>query len=398
MRHIILSVLILLFGFADLHAESASAVFKKIKLRQYYRQDIAAGYTNSGYFPNSVSAVAALNGRYNKYRVLIMYNMRSKGGSFSAADMNRFSEKSLDHIFLLKSTIPIHNILTVTAAGDYMYEFYQTVSSEKWGTGLFDFYRYGASLSAFKTVFKMRNELAVKFHQIKFPNYKNLLSEYMDTGGVDVEEKQDRNITDLVYSVRSAFVVNAMVRAAYSLNSFPALFVLKNDGTKDPSKTQMEDALSFKITANKRLYFVRPFVSLAYKAKNSNQNYFYQKSSSDTNPLFFSDYYSYTTLNIQYGFNLDLFKWLSLRFSASTNEKNYKSRAPRDASGEFITSEKMYIKSNTTHFAVDFKKGRSYTFSPEVVLREQISNDKNEKLFKYNYKMTYFGVKYRLYY
>lgn len=385
-----LSWLLLFIIFASYsHAFS----IKDIKFKPFSNIQINAGVVDNGYFPNNVSGVMALALRYKKDNLLIMYNLRNSGGSYSVADLNRFAEKSLDHIFIMKYMRPVRDYFTISTAIDYMKEFYQATSSENWGEGLFDFIRYGFSVTAGKKVGKTRNKLSLKYHVIKFPNYTDLLAEYMDTGGVDVEEKQDRHIFDIEAKTKASFFVNSSFGLKVSVTDYPSLFIIKETGEKDASNTQREMSYQIKMGVSKPLFCLLPSLNLTYKIKNSNQNYLFRESTSDTEVEFFENYYSYSQLNCGVGLKVAVFRWLDLTGYYSIENKQYASRKPRDSDGNFLTGQKMYISSNTLAFSINFKRGKNYIFSPEFLIKEQTSNEKYDALFKYNYKIIYVGIK-----
>jgi len=352
---------------------------------------------------NLLNDIGLIVKSHEKHSTIGFFELKYLGPGLKTQEGERFTDRYLDYLYLLRHNWKIKEKLTLRAQFDYMKENRRTGANEAWGYGLYDYNRIGGLVGVEKEFEKFKLGGSIDYHYLEFPNYTDLLKEFQaGTGEAESEAgKQNHNIIqvrgDLVYGLNKFNV-------GFALQSYTKQKVITDTVQSDGSyySDTLQKDIIISLTAERtqkvsnRIVFVP---SISFKMRDSNQNYQHFESAGSTSPVSYqSNYYDYSEVIFSLPVNFSLSKKWDFVFSPEFDYKFYSDRQPRDASNQFIEGEKQNIM--LTLLTLGFTKKATEVSSLSIFYTYQVqsSNMKFEKYLPYNYDGHFIGLKYAITY
>ncbi|MFN3550346.1 MAG: hypothetical protein ACK4WJ_00830 [Endomicrobiia bacterium] len=326
---------------------------------------------------------------------LFYYQLRYEGPGLKRQEGEQFEQRTMGHMVALQYVYK-YNLFVFKTRFNYGYDFWRSGTNELWGLGLYDNEKIGISEEVeykFSENFKLKGQLGYNF--IKFPNYTNLIEEYITGKEETTAGKQDNHM--FVFRVKGNYKVHNF-GFSYILQNYINQQVLNETGTYSQEKQKdFSLELNYYPESLKLVKFLSFSPYTAFRYKDSNQAFLYLTSYDiiTSTPQVVKDYYDYTKIIISLPFNFYLTKTKMLSFVPEFEITSYLSRQPRDENNNFIENEKqnnflvLYSLIYTSQSVDQHRKvSLFYTY------QQQSSNMKFERYYPYNYSGHYFGVKF----
>jgi hypothetical protein len=378
---------------------SASA---EVKIAPYYSLQFAEGAAipTKGdwmFAINLASDMGLIVQPSETHRFIGFYEIKYDGPGLRRQEGEKFTDRAMDHVIVLRHHYKLNEEYTLKSQIDYMTEYKRTGTNEIWGSGLYDFNRYGGALTLERKLTPAFSAaMTQQYHYMEFPNYTDLLAEFQ-AGGESSESstgKQNHHLyqTDLALRYRQTkFSVN-YVLMAYTKQKVVAETV-QTDKTYYSGTLQRDAVLSFSIEHD-RNFWNRLLVSPqgTVRLKSSNQNYQHFAVATSSVPVrYIGSYYDYNEFSVALPCSVVLNKRWDFFFNPEWDWKMYLNRPPRDADNTFLDGTQ---RNDMVIVSVGF------TLKPNDITRTsffytyqgQSSNMKFEKYLPYNYSAHFFGV------
>ncbi len=373
----------------------------RVKLAPYYSIEIGQGVAlpskGEWMYPlNLVNDIGLMVQPYDKHKFMGLYELRYNGPGFRKQEGEKFTDRTMSHLLVLRHQYAISPVWTVKAQIDHLNEYKRTGVNEVWSEGLYDYNRIGGS-AALGRVFNPRLsvEARAQYHLLEFPNYTDLLSEsrLSPEASDTVTGKQNHALYQGDAAVRYG---KWKAEAGISLMSYQKQKVVvasvQPDRSYYSSDLQKDMVLSMNIQYEQKWKNgIRLSPCFSVKGKTSNQNYQFFPDSSSVPVEFFGGYFDYREYGLALPAMLPLTKKWDLSVTPEWNVRRYSSRTARDENNRYTSDaqvNQLFILST------------GFTYSSSEVTRttlfytyqQQSSNMKFEKYLNYNYSGHYFGV------
>jgi hypothetical protein len=341
---------------------------------------------------------------HEKHNFFGLYSLRYDGPGFKKQDGRQFTERSLDHIFILQHQYAINDRFSLKERLSYMKEFYRSGANEAFGQGLYDFNRTGLFVSfGVNGVPEIHSEFfedvtaeaSLSYDTLVFPNYTDLLKEFQISQGQATTEsatgKQDQSVYQIGLTLKKQSI---HVTLKDSIQSYIKQKVIGTNGAYGGT-LQNDNVLS--LEAQTRIKAIKNVVSFApgfkFNLKTSNQNYLYFKTLSVSTQTFtfLGNYYDYNEYNLVTELDFYLTKNKTLFLIPEFNWKFYTVRPAMDANYN-ILPEKQSVFLTLYTLGYQVKWNEVSTFTLYYALQQQSSTMKFEKYVPYNYSGNYFGM------
>jgi len=376
----------------------------EMKIAPYYSLQLTEGafVPNKGDWNFSMDVLTDLGviaKPSDTHSIVGFYELKYTGAGLKRQEGEKFSDRTMDHLAVFRYTYKFADDYFIKPQIDYMKEYKRTGSNELWGTGLYDFNRTGGMITVGRE-FKGNAivSLSGQYHQMEFPNYTDLLTEFQ-AGGAGAESsagKQNHKLLQagVAVDVGSNRVSYDLILQDYTKQKVAA-DTTQADGTYYSSDLQKDVLMNITASAGQDWGIVHINPSLYYKTKRSNQNYLYFTAINSTEvPRYFGKYYDYDEVGLVVPVMFELSDSWEFAASPEWDYKMYKNRNPRDTDGNFLTDEKqtnnMFIVS--TGFTVKPNAVTRTTFF--YTFQNQKSNMRFEKYLPYNYTGNFGGIKF----
>ncbi|MFC1501246.1 hypothetical protein ACFL58_02205 [Elusimicrobiota bacterium] len=380
----------------------AMSAFAEVKIAPYYSIQFDQGIAipTKGewmYSADLTNDIGVILEPTKNHQFVTFYELKYSGPGLKTEEGEKFTDRSMDHILVLQHNFDWKENYVLKSAIDHITEYTRTGTNEVWGTGLYDYLRYGFNVTLER---KFNKDLSVNFnvqyHLLDYPNYTDILAEFQ-AGGEAIESSTGKQ-NQIIYQLGASTKYKKLFGAVdFSLMDYTKQRVVvdtvQDDQTYYSGNKQRDDLITIDAGYELRLWERISFVpAINYKYKTSNQNYQHFDSASSTVPVtYISDYYDYTQLNISFPIQLTLSKKWSFFCNPSIDVKTYLNRPPRDANNVFLTgnqhNELYVLGTGLTKQQNDVTKMTLfYTY------QTQSSNMKYERYFPYNYAGHYFGI------
>lgn len=382
----------------------STCLYAEIKVAPYYTLQFTEGafVPNVGewnFSVNLLSDIGVIVKPEGKHSFVGFYELKYTGPGLKRQEGEKFTDRTMDHITVIRHTYNIKEDYFLKSQLDYMKEYKRTGSNEVWGTGLYDFGRLGGLVSLGR---KFSDELSAsvsgQYHFLNFPNYTDLLAEFQ-AGAGSAESSAGKQNHSLYQTGLSVDYILNRISVDLIFQNYTKQKVVMNtvqsDGTYYSSDLQKDIIVNLSVSRREKLWEKLSYSpTLSYKIKNSNQNYQHFETVGATVPVsYFADYYDYNqfVISVPVVFNLGE-KW-EVSTGPEFDIKTYTKRPPRNSDGNFLTKKQrnnMFVLSS------------GFTFKPNAVTRttlfyvfqNQTSNMEFEKYLPYNYTANYFGIKF----
>lgn len=330
-------------------------------------------------------------------RFIGFYEIKYNGPGMRREEGEKFSDRSMDHVGILRHHYTFNEQYTLKTQVDYMTEYKRTGANEVWGTGLYDFNRYGLALTLERHFTpKLTLSLSQGYHFLDFPNYTDLLAEFQ-AGGEAVESSTGKQNHHQYQTGLSLAYGNTRLSLDYLQMSYVKQKVVSETVQADKtyySDTLQKDTLWSLSLQHDQSFWKRLLVSPqgSIRFKRSNQNYQHFATATSSVPVrYVGDYYNYNEFTAALPVTLLLSQRWEFFVNPEWDWKQYLSRPPRDANDTFQ-------EGNQYNDLIIFSVG--FTLKPNDITRTsfyytyqgQASNMKFEKYLPYNYSGHFFGV------
>jgi len=338
-----------------------------------------------------------------KHHVLGFYEIKYLGPGLRTQEGDRFTDRYMDHLYVLKHKWEFMESLIFQSQIDYMKEHRRSGANEAWGLGLYDYERTGGLVGVDKDFEKFKAGGNFQYHYLKFPNYTDLLTE-ISAGGTEAESSANK---------QNQYLYQLHGQLDYRENTFSLDFTWQNyekqkvvvdavqpDGSYYSGTLQKDFSTSISIERIQKIgggILIIP--GLKYTIKNSNQNYQHFTAAGDTVPAkYLPDYYSYSQTVLDLPITLALSKKWDFVFTPTFDIKSYSVRDIRNENGDFVTGTKQ--SNNLTLITISFNKKTTDVSTTSLFLTQQTqsSNMKYEKYTPYNYSGQFVGLQYTISY
>ncbi len=352
---------------------------------------------------NLLNDIGLIVKAHEKHSTIGFFELKYLGPGLKKEEGERFTDRYLDYIYLLRHNWKIREKLTLKAQLDYMKENRRTGANESWGYGLYDYNRIGGLIGIEKEFEKFKIGGSVDYHFLEFPNYTDLLKEFQSSATEAESEigMQNHNIiqirADMSYGLYKFNVGLAM--QAYTKQKV-IIDTVQSDGTYYSDKLQNDLIISLSAERTQKISDrVAMVPSISLKIRDSNQNYLHFEAAGSTIPVFYqANYYDYSQIVLSVPVTFALSKKWDFVFSPEFNYKIYSDRNPRDLDNQFIEGEKQNIFLTLLTFGFMKKATDVSSLSIFYTYQKQTSNMKFEKYLPYNYDGHFIGLKYTITY
>lgn len=329
-------------------------------------------------------------------RFIGFYEIKYEGPGLKRQEGEKFTDRSMDHVVMLRHHYRFGDDYTLKTQLDYMKEFKRTGSNEVWGKGLYDFDRVGGALTLEKRLTpEFSAGITQQYHVLSFPNYTDLLAEIQAGDSAESSTgKQNHTVSQtglcLTYGT-------TRLNVDFTLMSYLKQKVMtetvQQNGSYYSDTLQRDTVFQIALQHDQKLgkfLLFSPQASL--KLKGSNQNYQHFAVATATVPVrYVGSYYDYTQYSVGTPVNLFLSKKWEFYVSPEWEWKMYANRPPMDAANQFLDgtqANNLFVFS--TGFTLRSSEVTRTTFF--YAYQAQSSNMKFEKYFPYNYSGSFFGI------
>jgi len=385
-----------------------SSLLTAVPVAPYYDFQFTQGASipSSGdwYFTiNLVNDFGLITKLYKNHSIIGLYELKYLGPGLKRQEGEKFADRYLDYLFVLRYNWLFGKNLTLKAQFDYLKENRRTVANEAWGLGLYDYNRTGGLVSGEKIFGQLKVDIGLQYHFLEFPNYTDLLKEFQQ-GTEEAESSAGKQNHHLIQLRTGAVYKENRFNLNVAIQQYTKQKVITNirqpDGTYYSSELQ-KDIIS--TLSAERVQKLRPWLvivpSINVKNRTSNQNYQHFESAGSTVPVSYqAKYYDYTQLIIGLPFYFQLSKKWELVTNPEFDYKLYTNRPPRDENNNFVAGEKQRNFLFLLTLAFNKKSSDISTTTFFYTYQQQTSNMKFEKYLSYNYSGHFFGFKYSLRY
>jgi hypothetical protein len=331
------------------------------------------------------------------------YELKYNGPGLKREEGQQFTDRFIDHVVILKHHYSFNDDYMLKSQLDYMQEYQRTGTNEVWGSGLYDFYRYGGNVGLQRNFNEDLNVSAtLGYHFLNFPNYTDLMTEFQM--GIDNQDTATGKQNQAVYqlTLESNYLANKftvdLCQVAYQKQKVISDTV-QADGSYYSAALQQDNIVTLSAERRMKLLSRINFVpGLSYKLKTSNQNYQQFTDATSTVPVHYEgNYYSYNELSLTFPAMLPLGDKWEFALSPELDWVSYASRPPRDANNNFAEG----LQANAYQVVTV-----GFTYKPNAVTRTtffytyqtEVSNMKFEKYVPYNYSGNFFGMNFNYVY
>lgn len=379
-----------------LHAEETPAV------APYYALDIRQGATivSKGdwmYTLNLVNDLGLAVRLGRGHRLLGFYELRYDGPGMNRREGEPFTTRTMDHIFAIRDQWQFRPGYAVKLQADRLVERTRSGANEVWGVGLYDYNRTGGVVAFERT---MANgivwEASLRRHELDYPNYTDLLSEYQAGGAAAdvITGKQNQSVTGFGGRLRYRRFLLTVDTALMQYRKQPVVASsVQSNGTYYSSEKQRDATISGTVSLDTPVYGrVTASPALSVMARVSNQNYQYFSIALSTVPVqFYRNYYGYAEAELSVPLTVPLSsKWQAF-MTPCLAMRRYADRPARRDDGTFTADKQITLRST---FSAGFSRRTSAvsrtTFT--YAFQKQTSNMRYEQYVPYNYDVHYIGV------
>lgn len=383
---------------------SACPSFAELKIAPYYSLQLTEGafVPNKGewnFAMDVITDIGLIAKPSENHSLVGFYELKYLGPGLKRQEGEKFTDRSMDHIGVLRYKYKFAKDYFVKPQVDYMKEYKRTGSNEAWGTGLYDFNRIGGGLSVGRD-FPGNATVAVsgQYHFMDFPNYTDLLAQFQ-AGGSAAESSAGKQNHKLIQAGVTADIDTSRFAYTITFQNYTkqkvAADTVQPGGSYYSSDLQSDVLMNISASRGQEWGIVRLDPSLYYKTKRSNQNYLHFLSATSTEvPTYFGGYYDYDEIGFVVPVALAISKTWELMVSPEWAHKTYKSRVPRGSDGSFLAGEKQRTDMFIISTGITVKPNAITRTTFFYTFQNQKSNMKFEKYLPYNYTGNFVGVRF----
>ncbi|MCX5786436.1 MAG: hypothetical protein NTX59_12195 [Elusimicrobia bacterium] len=340
-----------------------------------------------------------------------LYTFNYSGPAFQPQDSKQFTDRSMSHGFNFEYRRNLGEKFRVRPGVSLTRDYSRSGANEVWKSGLYNMNSSGLQLAVDYNFNFQKNGFItamVLSKSVKFPNYTDLLTEFMNasntaetSGGL-----QDQTLTQ--YSLRPNWN-NFFGGYTVTLQNYKNQKVVEDTGVYGDSR-QKDKTTTFDLGFHHTLWIFELFPTVSMTKHTSNQNFLRYKSfGAVPDPLTVNDgngtadvtfvpkNYDYTDLAFVVPMDLLITSKWAIGGSINVIKRTYE-RGNRDADNNYDFSTKQ--KNLMTTFSGSIRKRMNDVAMLRLFysLTVASSNNKFEKYMPYNYTGNTVGVAYQLSY
>jgi len=373
--------------------------------------------TEAGYLPsegnifsggNINTQVGLLSKVTQKDHIFGLYNFNYSGAGFAPQDSKQFTDRSMGHNFTIEYRRSLGDKFRVRPGVAFGRDYSRSGANEAWKNGLYNMKTAGLQLAGDFMFDPEKNGILTATYlskSVKFPNYTDLLREFMDPANTAAANGGLQDQTLKQVSLRSGWN-NFFGGVTYTQQDYKNQKVVANTGVYGDSKQKDKNtALDFGFHHKLWIFEIYPMIS--YTMHRSNQNfmrYKYLGAVSSGNLLdgsapvtFVAKNYDYdeTTLSVPLDLNITG-KW-AIGGAFNMVSRTYTKRGKRDGDNNYLGGKQKNLMTTMTG---SIRKRINETAMVRLYygLTVASSNNKFEKYMPNNYTGNSFGLMYQLSY
>jgi len=382
---------------------SAAAMAQGVRFAPYYNFQLTEGLSmpsrgNMNFDLNLLNDIGLLARIDEAHSILGFYEIKYTGPGIKRQEGEQFTDRTLDHMFVLRHTWNSPWDLKVKTQVDYWKDFRRSGTNEIWGKGLYDFDRIGGLVGVEKILGEFKVGGSFQYHSMIFPNYTDLVSELKVTEGGTVESSTGKQDHALVQLGATGEWKEARLSLDYTMQNYFKQKVIASDvqpdGTFYTGNLQQDKIFTARLSKDFSWGILSVSPELTFGSRSSNQNYqHFENVTSTVSAGYYPDYYSYSQTDISIPVALRLGAKWEFFTGWEQETKSYASRPARDADGNFLPDK----QSNVSQFisaGFNYHPNDVTTTTFYYVSQNSSSNMKFEKYFPYNFTAASYGIRF----
>ena len=338
-----------------------------------------------------------------------LYNFNYSGPAFQPQDSKQFTDRNMSHGFNFEYRRSLGNKFRVRPGVSFMTDYSRTGANEVWKSGLYNMNSAGGQLAVDYSFDFDRNGIITAMFikkSIKFPNYTDLLKEFMNAGNTAETSGglQDQSLTQV--SLRPSWngIFGGLTYTAQNYKNqkvVDAVTGIDSATTKQQDKTTTLDA-GFR----QKLWIFELSPMLSYTIHSSNQNFVRYKRATATavtptldgsaDVTMVPKNYDYSEMALSIPIDLNITGKWAVGGSMNITRRAYE-RGARDADNNYTSAKQNNVMSTLTG-SIRKRMNNVATMRLFYSLVVASSNNKFEKYTPNNYTGHTFGVAYQLSY
>jgi hypothetical protein len=357
---------------------------------------------------NMNTQVGLLSKISTKDSIFGLYNFNYSGAGFAPQDSKQFTDRSMAHSFNIEYRRSLGDKFRVRPGIAFSHDYSRSGANEAWKNGLYNMNTSGLQLAG-DYMFDMDKNGIVSLtylaKAVKFPNYTDLLREFMDPANTAAANGGLQDQTLKQVSLRSSWN-NFFGGLTYTQQDYKNQKVVANTGIYGDSK-QKDKTTAMDFGFHHKLWIFEIYPMASYTMHRSNQNFMRYKflGATSTNLLdgssdvsFIAKNYDYneTTLSVPVDLNITG-KW-AVGGAMNITSRTYTDRAKRDENNNYMTGTKQKNLMSTLTGSIRKRINDVAMVRLFYALTVASSNNKFEKYMPSNYTGNTFGLTYQLSY
>lgn len=339
-----------------------------------------------------------------------LYNFNYGGPAFQPQDTKQFTDRGMSHNFNFEYRRALNERFRVRPGVAFITDYSRTGANESWKNGLYNMNSYGGQLAVDYSFDFEKNGFitaTVLARKIKFPNYTDLLREFMNASNTSEASGglQDQNLTQ--FSLRPNW--NGFFGGlTYTVQSYKNQKVVAAGTGVYGDTSQLDKTTTLDAGFRHTLWVFELSPMVAYSIHRSNQNFLrYKRLGAAPNVATLTDgsadvtmvpnNYDYNEMTLSVPMDLNITGKWAIGGSMNITRRVYTKRGARDGDNNYDSSRQKNLMSTLTG-SIRKRMNDVATVRLFYSLLVASSNNKFEKYMPYNYTGNTIGVAYQLSY
>jgi hypothetical protein len=321
---------------------------------------------------------------------MLLYELNYQGPGLRAQDSESLSERHQNNYMMAKYFHKLTPDVDLKFKTSFLNEFFKLSKNEAWGSGLYDYYRIGGGGEAvLRAVSPFLINATYDIHYLQFPNYTDLLSEYLGSGG-ETARKQTHILQQVNGKIANAAQQKYNYAAEYSLvlKTYVKSGIVLKDGLYSDRTRQFDATQLLSVSGNTVISMLYFGLTASYERQRSNLYYLNEDVNGRKLPINFNSDALTAALTTGVLFS----PRNQLMLDASYMFKNYPDKVVLDASGAFVDGKTLRTSTFLASISYHYVSKTLFRFQPVYSFKLVSGNDKSEQGKVFNYAAHYLGV------
>lgn len=321
---------------------------------------------------------------------MLLYELNYQGPGLRAQDSERLSERHQNNYMMAKYFHKLTPDIDLKFKTSFLNEFFKLSKNEAWGSGLYDYYRIGGGGEAvLRTVKPFLINVTYDVNYLQFPNYTDLLSEYLGSGG-ETAKKQTHILQQAKGKLANAVQQKYNYSADYSLllKTYIKSGIVLEDGLYSDQTRQLDVTHLVSFSGNTVISKFYLGLAASYERQRSNLYYLNEDVNGRKLPINFNSdaVTGILTTGVLFSPKNQLMLDTSYMF------KNYPDKVVLNSAGAFIEGETLRTSTFLASISYNYTSKSLFRFQPVYSFKLVSGNDKSEQGKVFNYMAHYLGV------